>query len=144
MRARRWCWRWCSWRGSRVCSPRPGVGTLMDDPRRDGITVAMIVFIAGALYGAATYWIGGGALAIGIRGAGGAGTARGARHVLAFAAAPLALALFVVWPIRLAAYGDHVFHSGGARLDQRGPAGSSTAPTSRSRSGRWGCSSSAS
>ncbi len=91
----------------------PGVGTLMDDPRRDGITVAMIVFIAGALYGAATYWIGGGALAVGIRGAGGAGTARGARHVLAFAAAPLALALFVVWPIRLAAYGDHVFHSGG-------------------------------
>lgn len=91
----------------------PGVGTLMDDPRRDGVTVAVIVFISGALYGAATYWLGGGALAVGIHGAGGAGTARGARHLLAFAAAPLALELFVIWPIRLAVYGDHVFHSGG-------------------------------
>jgi hypothetical protein len=91
----------------------PGVGTLMDDPRRDAITVAVIVFIAGALYGAATYWLGGSALAVGIRGAGGAGTARGARHLLAFAAAPLVLELVVIWPVRLAAYGDHVFHSGG-------------------------------
>ncbi len=91
----------------------PGVGTLMDDPRRDAITVAVIVFIAGTLYGTATYWLGGGALALGIRGAGGAGTTRGARHLLAFAAAPLVLELIVVWPIRLAVYGDHVFHSGG-------------------------------
>jgi len=91
----------------------PGTGTLMDDPARDGITIAVILFIAGALYGAATYWVGGSALALGIKGAGGAGTARGSRHLLAFAAAPLALELFVVWPIRLAVYGDHVFHSGG-------------------------------
>ncbi len=91
----------------------PGVGTLMDDPRRDAITVAVIVFVAGALYGAATYWLGGGALAVGIRAAGGAGSARGSRHLLAFAAAPLAFELFVVWPVRLAVYGDHVFHSGG-------------------------------
>jgi Yip1 domain len=90
----------------------PWSATLMDDPARDAVTVAVLVFIAGGLYGAATYWVGGSALALGIHSAGGAGKTRGARHLLAFAAAPLALAL-VLWPIRLAVYGDHVFHSGG-------------------------------
>jgi hypothetical protein len=34
--------------------------------------------------------------------------------VLAFASAPLALSLFVVWPVRLAVYGEDVFRSGGS------------------------------
>ena len=46
--------------------------------------------------------------------AGGSGSYRRARHVLAFAAAPLALSLFLVWPVRLAVYGEDVFRSGGA------------------------------
>jgi hypothetical protein len=36
------------------------------------------------------------------------------RHVLAFASAPVALSLFVVWPVRLAVYGEDVFKRGGA------------------------------
>jgi hypothetical protein len=34
--------------------------------------------------------------------------------VLAFAAAPIALALLIYWPIRIAVYGEDLFRSGGA------------------------------
>lgn len=98
----------------------PTVGELLDDPQRDGLVVAVLLFLAGALYGAATYWLGGGALAVGIRAAGGAGSYRQARHVLAFAAAPLVLSLLVFFPVRLAAYGGDLFRDGGA--DESGAA----------------------
>ena len=98
----------------------PTVGNLLDDPLRDALTVAVIMFLAGGLYGLATYWLGGGALAVGIRSAGGVGSYRQARHLLAYAAAPLALSLFFVWPLRLATYGGDVFRNGGA--DERGAA----------------------
>lgn len=91
----------------------PTVGGLLDDPLRDPLVVAVVLFLAGGLYGAATYWLGGGALAVGIRAAGGAGSYRQARHLLAFAAAPVALSLLVLWPVRLAAYGEELFHRGG-------------------------------
>jgi hypothetical protein len=41
------------------------------------------------------------------------GSYRRARHVLAYAAAPLVLLLLFVWPVRLAVYGGDVFRSGG-------------------------------
>jgi hypothetical protein len=44
--------------------------------------------------------------------------------MLAFAAMPIALALFVYWPIRIGVYGIELFRTGGA--DGRG-AGSATA-----------------
>ncbi len=92
----------------------PFSGDLLDNEDRDGIVVAVIVFLAGGMYGAATYWIGGGALALGIRAAGGHGTYRLARHVLAYAAAPLALSLLLVWPLRLAVHGGDLFREGGS------------------------------
>jgi hypothetical protein len=92
----------------------PTVGDLLDSRERGAASVAVIVFLAGALYGVATYWIGGGFLRLGLRAAGSAGTYRQARHLLAYAAAPLALALLVVWPLRLAVYGGDVFREGGA------------------------------
>ncbi len=91
----------------------PSAGDLLDDPERDGLVVAVLVFLAGGLYGAATYWLGGGALHLGIRAAGGRTSYRQARHVLAFAAAPLALSLFVLWPLRLAVDGGDLFRAGG-------------------------------
>jgi hypothetical protein len=80
----------------------------------DGLTIAVFVFVVGSLYGVATYWLGGGALRLGIRGAGGAGDYRLARHILAFALAPLVLSSLVLWPVRLAIYGTDLFESGGA------------------------------
>jgi hypothetical protein len=89
------------------------VGNLLDDPARDGIVVAVLLFLTGALYGAATYWIGGGALALGIRSAGGESNYRHARHILAYSAVPTVLSL-AVWLVALAAYGGDLFRSGGA------------------------------
>lgn len=92
----------------------PTVGDLLDSRERSAASVAVIIFLAGALYGTATYWIGGGFLRLGLRAAGSEGTYRQARHLLAYAAAPLALGLVVVWPLRLAAYGGDLFRDGGA------------------------------
>jgi hypothetical protein len=91
----------------------PTVGDLLDGRERDGLVVAVLVFLAGALYGIASYWIGGGALHVGLRAAGSAGSYRQARHVLAFAAAPLALSLLLLWPARLVLYGGDLFRAGG-------------------------------
>ena len=91
----------------------PTTGRLLDDPEIDGLLVAVLVFLAGGLYGLFGYWVGGGALHAGTLGAGAAGSYRRARHVLAFAAAPLALSL-LVWPLRLAIYGSDLFRRGGS------------------------------
>ena len=91
----------------------PTYGRLLDDVANDGLNVAVIAFIGGSLYGVLGYFAGGLLLYALTRAIGGA-TYRQVRHVLAFAAAPVALSLFVVWPVRLAAYGDDVFRSGGS------------------------------
>ncbi|HEX2044061.1 MAG TPA: Yip1 family protein [Gaiellaceae bacterium] len=89
-------------------------GRFLDDPAIDSVLVAVLIFLTGGIYGAASYWLGGGALHLGVRAAGGRGSYRRARHVLAFAAAPLVLTLVLVWPVRLALYGTDSFRSGGA------------------------------
>jgi hypothetical protein len=93
----------------------PSTGRLLDEDVVDGslAVVAVLVFFTGAIYGAATYWIGGVALLVGLKGAGSRGSYRRARHVLAFAAAPLVLGLVLVWPVRLAVYGSDTCRSGG-------------------------------
>lgn len=88
-------------------------GRFLDDPAVDSVLVAVLVFLTGGIYGAASYWLGGGALHFGVRAAGGRGSYRRARHVLAFAAGPLVLTLVLVWPLRLALYGADSFRSGG-------------------------------
>jgi hypothetical protein len=98
----------------------PAVGELLDSRERDAIVVAVLVFLAGGLYGLATYWLGGGALHLGMRAAGGTGSYRQSRHLLAFASAPLAALLAVVWPLRVAVYGGDLFRAGGA--DEAGAA----------------------
>jgi hypothetical protein len=91
----------------------PNYGRLMDDVSMDGLLVAVIAFIAGGIYGTAVYYVGGLLLHWVTRAVGGT-TLRQARHVLAFASAPIALSLFAVWPVRVAVYGEDVFRSGGS------------------------------
>lgn len=94
----------------------PSTGRLLDEALVDDslAVLAVVLFFTGAMYGAATYWIGGAALFAGLRGAGSRAGYRRARHLLAFAAAPLVLGLVLVWPVRLAVYGTDTFRTGGA------------------------------
>jgi hypothetical protein len=90
----------------------PTAGRLMDDASFDGILVAVWTFILGSLYGTFGYFAFGALLYGGAKVLGSQGSYRRARHVLAFAAVPIALSL-LIWPVKLALYGDDVFRSGG-------------------------------
>jgi hypothetical protein len=92
----------------------PSMNTLMDDPARDGVVVAIVVFFAGGIYGLAVYWVLGGVVHFAGRRFGSQGTYRRARHLLGFALAPLALAMVVFWPIRIAVEGRDLFRYGGS------------------------------
>ena len=92
----------------------PAMNTLMDDPARDAIVVAIIVFFAGGMYGLAAYWLLGGILHLCTRALGSQGSYRRARHLLGFAIAPLALALLTFWPVRIAVEGRDLFRYGGS------------------------------
>lgn len=91
-------------------------GRLLDDPELDGALIFVWAVLGGAVYGIASYWIGGTVLYLGARGASAKkerkSSAIRARHVLGFAVAPIALSL-IVWPVRLAIYGSDTFRTGG-------------------------------
>ena len=70
-------------------------------------------FFGGVVYAVAVYWLGGGLLYGAARRFGSLGSYRRARHVLTLAATPLALALFTLWPVRIAVYGQDLFRTGG-------------------------------
>jgi hypothetical protein len=91
----------------------PATGRLLDDFAIDGLTAAIIVFLQGGLYGCVAYWLGGGTLFFVSEHLGSRGSYRRSRHVLAYASVPLVLSLLVIWPLRLALYGEDVFRSGG-------------------------------
>ncbi len=88
-------------------------GTLMDPPNGyDTILIPVWAFLAGALYGGASYWVLGGVLQVTAVRLGTQGSYRRSRHVLAFAAVPVALSL-VLWPLKLALFGSALFRAGG-------------------------------
>jgi len=88
--------------------------TLLDDPARDWLVLAVWAFLAGGLSGFTLYFALGKVLHVSLRRLGSRGSFRRARHLLAFAAAPVALALLVYWPIRIAIYGEDLFRFGGS------------------------------
>ena len=99
----------------------PVAGTLMDvnGPHAgDGLDIALWAFLGGTVYGAGFYFLGGLVLYALTRVVGGI-TYRQARHVLAFASAPVALSLLVLWPVRLAVYGEDLFRTGRLRPRRR-------------------------
>lgn len=87
--------------------------TVRDDVEIDGALFAVWAFLAGGLYGFTLYFAVGKVFHVALRRLGSRGSFRRARHVLAFAATPIALSL-VLWPIKLAVYGDALFRSGGS------------------------------
>jgi len=86
---------------------------LMDDHDYDGLLVAVWTFLSGGLFGGIAYFVLGAALHGSDVALGSQGSYRRARHVLAFAAVPVALSL-LLWPLELALWGSAVFHVGGA------------------------------
>jgi hypothetical protein len=85
---------------------------LNDDGSYDGALVAIWAFIAGGISGLFGYFAFGAVLHGGVKALGSQGSYRRSRHLLAFAAVPIALSL-VAWPVKLALYGGDWFRSGG-------------------------------
>jgi hypothetical protein len=82
------------------------------------VLVPVLAFISGLFYSVVVYWLGGGLLYGAARRLGGLGSYHRARHLLALSTAPLALALFTLWPLRILIYGQNLFRTGG---DDWGP-----------------------
>lgn len=86
---------------------------LLNDPSMSLSLVPVWAFLGGVVYALALYWLGGGLLFGASLRLGGLGSWRRSRHVLGLAAAPLALSLLTLWPVRLAVYGQDLFRTGG-------------------------------
>jgi hypothetical protein len=86
---------------------------LLNDSTMSVALIPVWAFIGGVVYALAVYWIGGGLLSRASRRLGGLGSWRRSRHVLALAAAPLALSLLTLWPVRILVYGQDLFRTGG-------------------------------
>lgn len=86
---------------------------LLNDPSVSVSLIPVWAFLGGSLYALAFYWLGGGLLFGAARRLGGLGSWRRSRQVLGLAAAPLALSLLTLWPVRIAVYGTDLFRTGG-------------------------------
>jgi len=86
---------------------------LLDNHDFDDLDTAIWAFLFGGLYGAFGYWVLGALLYAGSKALGSQGSYRRSRHVLAFAAVPIALSL-VLLPVKLAVYGNDIFRTGGS------------------------------
>jgi hypothetical protein len=91
----------------------PVARELLNDASFSVSLIPVWAFLGGMAYAVAVYWLGGGLLYGAARRFGGLGSYRRARSVLALSAAPLALALFTLWPIRILIYGEDLFRTGG-------------------------------
>jgi hypothetical protein len=100
--------------GAAAVLASPTAGVLLDKAEWDGLLLAIWVFAMGGIYGAAGYLFIGFALFFGARLLGTLGGFRRERQIVAFAAAPLALSLLVLLPVRLALYGGDTFREGGS------------------------------
>jgi len=91
---------------------------LLNDASFSVSLIPVWAFLGGAAYALAFYWIGAGLVYGAARRLGGLGSYVRSRHVVALSGAPLALALFTLWPLRIAIYGENLFRTGG---DDWGP-----------------------
>jgi hypothetical protein len=91
----------------------PVARQLLNDASFSISLIPVWAFFGGVVYAVAVYWLGGGLLYGAARRFGGLGSYRRARSMLALSAAPLALALLTLWPVRIAIYGEDLFRTGG-------------------------------
>ena len=91
----------------------PVARQLLNDASFSVSLIPVWAFFGGVVYAVTVYWLGGGLLYGACRRFGSLGSYRRARHVLALSAVPLALALFTLWPVRIAIYGQNLFRTGG-------------------------------
>jgi len=91
----------------------PVARELLNDASFSVSLLPVWAFFGGVVYAIAVYWLGGGLLFGAARRFGSLGSYRRARSVLALSSAPLALALFTLWPVRIAIYGQDLFRTGG-------------------------------
>jgi hypothetical protein len=91
----------------------PVARQLLNDASFSESLIPVWAFLGGMFYAVAVYWLGGGLLYGAARRLGGLGSYRRARSVVALSVAPLALALFTLWPIRILIYGQDLFRTGG-------------------------------
>jgi hypothetical protein len=91
----------------------PVARSLLNDASDSVSLIPVGAFLGGTIYALAVYWLGGGLLFGAARRLGSLGSYHRARSLLALASAPLALALFTLWPLRIAIYGEDLFRTGG-------------------------------
>jgi len=89
-------------------------GRLFDNPEFDWLLIAVEAFFAGVLVALQNYWLGGAALLLGLRSLGSMARYRTARQIVGLSTAPFVLALVVVWPVRIAIFGEDLFRSDGS------------------------------
>lgn len=92
----------------------PTAADILDNPEYDAMLLAVWAFVAGAIYGAAGYFLIGFAVHFGVRLLGSLGDFRRARQTVGFALVPLAASVLLTLPLRLAVYGGDTFRGGGA------------------------------
>ncbi|HKC76915.1 MAG TPA: Yip1 family protein [Gaiellaceae bacterium] len=86
---------------------------LLNDASFSVSLIPVWAFLGGVFYAIGVYWLGGGLLYGAARRFGGLGSYLRARSVVALASAPLMLALFTLWPVRILIYGQDLFRTGG-------------------------------
>lgn len=91
----------------------PAWGTVMDDQSVDVLVLLVVTFVGGLFYGAAGYFLLGLALWLGAKAVAVDPPFKLARHIVAFAAVPLALSLVVLVPVIAIAFGTDWFRTGG-------------------------------
>ena len=86
---------------------------ILNDPATDTVVIPVWAFIGGAVYAVAGYWVFGAFLWAAGRGLGSLGDYRRARHAFGLAAAPIALSVLTLWPVRIIVFGTDLFRTGG-------------------------------
>lgn len=87
--------------------------SILDQPDYDAAVLAVWLFVVGGIQGVINYFVVGFAVFFGARLFGSLGSFARERHIVAFAAAPVALSALVLLTLRLALYGGDTFRAGG-------------------------------